>query len=210
MAERERQPPSGGVRHWAACTPGSSLAPPAVLGSGPVPRFRHGHPMNVLSTAFAGLCLLLVGRAVIGSAQDTDRTPAHSFDAGKLAWLVGTWEVKDGDKTTEETWLPLKGSTMIGVSHTYSPGRTHFFEFLRIMAKKDSISYIPQPGGDPPVPFLMTELDDDVAVFENPEHDHPQRICYERTEKGMTATVSLLDGTRSKSFVFTRKSEAAR
>ena len=161
--------------------------------------------MRFLSTAFAGLCLLL-----ISSAQDAERAPAHSFDAQKLAWLAGTWEIKDGEKVTEETWFPLKGSTMMGVSHTYDSQRTHFFEFLRIMVKKDLISYIPQPGGDPPVPFLMTELDDDVAVFENAKHDHPQRIRYERTEKGMTATISLLDGTRAQSFVFTRQAEAAK
>jgi len=161
--------------------------------------------MNFLSTALAGLCLLF-----ISSAQDAGKAPAHSFDTQKLAWLAGTWEIKEGDKITEETWFPLKGSTMMGVSHTYNSTRTLFFEFLRIMVKKDLISYVPQPGGDPPVAFLMTELDDKVAVFENAEHDHPQRIRYERTENGMTATISLLDGTRAKSFVFTRKAEAAK
>jgi hypothetical protein len=161
--------------------------------------------MNFLSTAFAGLCLLF-----IGSAQGVEQAPAQSFDAQKLAWLAGTWEIKEGEKTTEETWFPLKGSTMMGVSHTYSANRTLFFEFLRIMVKKDFISYIPQPGGDPPVAFLVKELDDKVAVFENAKHDHPQRIRYERTETGMTATISLLDGTRAKSFVFTRKAETAK
>ena len=161
--------------------------------------------MNILSTAFAGLCLL-----VISGAQDVERAPAHSFDPQNLAWLVGTWEIKDGEKTTEETWFPLKGSTMMGVSHTYDAKRTHFFEFLRIMVKKDLINYIPQPGGDPPVPFRLTELDDSVAVFQNAEHDHPQVICYERTESGMTATISLLDGSKAKSFVFTRKAEAGK
>ena len=161
--------------------------------------------MNVLSTALAGLCLLFFSHA-----QDAGKAPAHSFDVQKLTWLVGTWELKDGDKITEETWFPLKGSTMMGVSHTYDPKRTHFFEFLRIMVKKDLISYVAQPGGDPPTPFLMKELDDHVAVFENPGHDHPPLIVYERTETGMTATISLLDGTRAKSFVFTRKAEAAK
>ena len=161
--------------------------------------------MNFLSTAFAGLCLF-----VVSSAQDAGKAPAHSFDVQKLAWLAGTWEMKDGEKITEETWFPLKGSTMMGVSHTYTAKRTVFFEFLRIMVKKDLISYIPQPGGDSPVPFLMTELDDHVAVFENAKHDHPQRILYERTETGMTATISMLDGTRATSFVFTRKAEAAK
>jgi hypothetical protein len=161
--------------------------------------------MRILAAAFAGLCLLF-----FGGARDAEKGPAQAFDANKLAWLVGTWEIKEGDKITEETWFPLKGSTMMGVSHTYDSKRTHFFEFLRIMVKQDMINYIPQPGGDPPVAFQIMELDDNVAVWENPKHDHPQRICYERTEKGMTATLSLLDGTQSKSFVFTRKAEAVK
>lgn len=161
--------------------------------------------MNILRTTFAVLCFFF-----ISSAQEPGKAPAYAFDPQKLAWLVGTWEMKEGEKITEETWFPLKGSTMMGMSHTYTAKRTHFFEFLRIMFKKDLVSYIPQPGGDPPVAFLMKELDDKVAVWENPKHDHPQRIRYERTETGMTATISLLDGTRAKSFVFTRKAEAAK
>lgn len=161
--------------------------------------------MNILKTAFAGFCLLLMG-----SAQNAEKAPAQPFDAQKLAWLVGTWEIKNGEKITEETWFPLKGSQMMGVSHTYDSKRTHFFEFLRILVKKDMINYIPQPGGDPPVAFKIMELDDKVAVWENPKHDHPQRIRYERTEKGMTATISLLDGTKAKSFVFTRKADVAK
>ena len=161
--------------------------------------------MNTVSTALAGLCLLL-----IPGAQVPEERPAHSFDPQKLAWLAGTWELRDGDKITEEHWLPLKGSTMMGMSHTYNSKQTLFFEFLRIMFKKDMINYIPQPGGDPPVAFGLKELDDDIAVFENAKHDHPQLIVYERTDTGMTATISLLDGTRAKSFVFTRKAEAAK
>jgi hypothetical protein len=160
--------------------------------------------MNILNTTFAGLCLIF-----IVSAQSVEKAPAPSLDPQKLAWLVGSWELKDGEKITEETWLPLKGGQMMGLSRTYDSRRTHFFEFLRIMAKKDMINYIPQPGGDSPVPFGITRLDDKVAVWENPKHDYPQRIRYERTEKGMTATISLLDGSKAKSFVFTR-AEAAK
>jgi len=161
--------------------------------------------MNILKTTLAVLCLVF-----IGGARSAEPAPEPSFDPQKLAWLAGTWEFKEGGKITEETWFPLKGSQMMGVLHTYDAKRTYFFEFLRIMVKKDMINYIPQPGGDAPVPFRITQLDDKVAVWENPKHDHPQRIRYERTEKGMTATISQLDGSRAKTFVFTRKAEATK
>jgi hypothetical protein len=44
-------------------------------------------------------------------------------------------------------------------------------------------------------------------VFENPEHDHPQRIRYVKTEEGMTATISLMDGSRATDFVFVRRDD---
>lgn len=140
-------------------------------------------------------------------AQDAAPAKAAQFDINKLAWLAGTWQLRNGEKITEEHWFPLKGSTMIGVSHTYDEKTTHFFEFLRIATQKGTIAYLAQPGGRPMVPFLAVQLDDKTAVFENPKHDNPQRIRYERTEQGVTATVSLLDGTKAEVFVFERKSD---
>jgi Domain of unknown function (DUF6265) len=122
-----------------------------------------------------------------------------------LAWIAGEWELKDGEQTTVEHWLPLAGSTMMGVSHTYDSKETRFFEFLRITAMNGTIAYVAQPGGGKPVPFLAAKLSDSEAIFENPKHDHPQRIRYAKTEKGITATISLMDGSKAADFVFGRR-----
>jgi hypothetical protein len=112
-----------------------------------------------------------------------------------------------GDKTTIEHWLPHAGTTMMGISHTYDSKRTHFFEFMRIATHRGKIAYIVQPGGDPPVLFRAVTVTEEEAVFENPAHDHPQRIAYVRTEKGMTATISLMDGSKATEFAFERRAE---
>ena len=65
---------------------------------------------------------------VLGGPQEAEPEPVSSGDAPKLAWIVGTWERTDGDKTTVEHWLPHAGTTMMGLSHTYDSKRTHFFE----------------------------------------------------------------------------------
>jgi hypothetical protein len=144
---------------------------------------------------------------VLGRPQGPAPLPVTSADAPKLAWIVGTWERTDGDKTTVEHWLPHAGTTMMGVSHTYDSKRTHFFEFMRIATHGGRIAYIVQPGGDPPVLFRAVKVTDEEAVFENPEHDHPQRIRYVKTEQGMTATISLLDGSRATEFAFERRAD---
>jgi hypothetical protein len=137
--------------------------------------------------------------------QGTETKKAERADLEQLSWLAGTWEMTKGNQTTIEQWLPLAGSTMMGLSHTYDDSKTHFFEFLRITLQHGRIAYVAQPGGSQPVPFLAVKLADGQAVFENPEHDHPQRIRYERTEKGVTARISMLDGSRAASFAFRRR-----
>jgi hypothetical protein len=153
------------------------------------------------------LVTVFVALSVLGRPQEVESEPVTSEDAPKLAWIVGTWEHEDGDKTTVEHWLPHAGTTMMGVSHTYDSKRTHFFEFMRIATHGGRIAYIVQPGGDPPVLFRAVKVTEAEAVFENPKHDHPQRIRYAKTEKGMTATISLMDGSRATEFAFERRAD---
>lgn len=128
-------------------------------------------------------------------------------DLAKLDWLVGTWRLQDGETVTEEHWRPLQGSTMLGSSHTFGGERTLAFEFLRITAARGQIGYVAMPGGKAATTFLLQTLGDGVVEFANAEHDYPQRIRYERTDKGVTATISLLDGKKAQAFVFERVAE---
>ncbi|MBL9079308.1 MAG: hypothetical protein JNL08_17535 [Planctomycetes bacterium] len=135
-----------------------------------------------------------------------DLTPGQ-VDAGllqRLTWLCGTWVLQDGGTTTEEHWRPLQGNTILGSSHTFSATKTLAFEHLRITASRGAIAYIAQPGGGKGTAFLLRTLEDGRLVFENPEHDHPQRIRYEKTDDGLVATIEQLDGSKQQRFVFRR------
>ncbi|MBI5364464.1 MAG: hypothetical protein HZA53_14900 [Planctomycetes bacterium] len=156
--------------------------------------------ITVARTALvAFLCLSAVPQGLVTRRWD-------AAELKQLAWMSGTWAFEENGVVTEEHWRPLQGTTLLGTSHTYDEKKTRFFEFLRVSAAKDTIAYIAQPGGAPtPTVFPMVSLTEQEVVFENPEHDHPQRIRYSKTERGMTATVSMLDGTRSQSFVFERR-----
>lgn len=145
--------------------------------------------------------------------QDPAKPPGGVLEAGKmdaallkkLDWLCGTWVMENGGKVTEEHWRPLQGTTILGSSHSYDAEKSTFFEYLRIGLRNGTISYVAMPGGAPPTAFRLAKLEDGLMVFENEKHDHPQRISYQKTADGVTATISLLDGTRAKSFVFKRK-----
>ncbi|HZN38980.1 MAG TPA: DUF6265 family protein [Planctomycetota bacterium] len=159
--------------------------------------------MTLLQLAlFAGLVLLP------GVPQEPHKLPPAAepkvdrAELQKLAWISGTWVVQNGGKTTEEHWRPLQGTTLLGSSHTFDETKTHFFEHLRITAMRGTIAYVAMPGGAKPTVFTMTKNEAGLVEFENPEHDHPQRIRYEKTADGITATISQLDGSRAQSFVF--------
>lgn len=166
-------------------------------------------------SSFAVIAALLVPQdpapapapAPAAKPQDAEPKAAAKFtvaDLAKLGWLVGTWRLQDGETVTEEHWRPLQGNTMLGSSHTFGGERTLAFEFLRITAARGQIGYVAMPGGKTPTTFLLQTLGDGVVEFANREHDYPQRIRYERTEKGVTATISLLDGGKAQAFVFER------
>lgn len=70
---------------------------------------------------------------------------------------------------------------MLGVGHTVKDGTVTAFEFLRIVAKDGRAVYVAQPGGGPATEFVATTHTAGRIVFENPEHDFPKRVIYERS-----------------------------
>jgi hypothetical protein len=49
------------------------------------------------------------------------------------------------------------------------------------------------PSGQPSAVFRARDIGDQRVVFENPEHDFPQRVGYER--KGADALAAWIEGT---------------
>lgn len=96
----------------------------------------------------------------------------------------------------EEVWTSAKGGVMLGLHRDVSPGKAAFFEFLRIEERRDTMVYIASPRGLGTTEFKLVKVEDSVAVFENLEHDFPQRIIYRRVGNGLTARIEgIVDGT---------------
>lgn len=135
-------------------------------------------------------------------------TPAKAA-IGDLAWLVGAWVGTRGTNNAisiEERWSPPKGGAMLAVSRTVSRDKMSAFEFLRIVERDGGLVYIAQPNGAPPTEFILTELAEKRAVFENPRHDYPKRIIYELSaDGGLTATIGFLKGGTPRRFEFKRE-----
>lgn len=100
----------------------------------------------------------------------------------RLDWLVGDWSAApdESGSATEEHWMAPSTSSMFGIGRTLREGKEVSVEYLRIAAEPDGVVYYAAPGGRlPATPFHAVECGSRRAVFENLEHDYPQRIIYE-------------------------------
>jgi hypothetical protein len=162
-----------------------------------------GSMRNIVLLVTALAALVLCARTTT-ARQATQPSPGDGLD--RLAWMVGSWAADGGGTYVEEHWTPARGNTMLAVARTTRGPRTVFYEFLRIEQTGDAITYHGAPKGrHPATPFQMTEVSADKVVFENPQHDFPQRITYWRDgPDGMGAKVEGKDGKGAQSWVFKR------
>lgn len=93
---------------------------------------------------------------------------------------------------------------MFATSRTVNGERLTAFEFLRIVERDGGLVYIAQPNGAPPTEFILTEVSANRAVFDNPRHDYPRRIVYERTDDGISASIGYIKGGTPRKFEFKR------
>jgi hypothetical protein len=102
-------------------------------------------------------------------------------DIAKLAWLAGCWKSESAEAGSLEQWTTLAGGTMLGMSRTVRQGKTVEFEFLQLRHLEDGrLVFIAMPSGQRTTIFPLLRLGDEEAVFENLEHDFPQRVAYAR------------------------------
>lgn len=95
-----------------------------------------------------------------------------------LAWLQGAWAGEKDGVAMEETWTDPRGGALLGLHRDVKGDRMLSWEFLRIAAAEGGIFYYASPRSAPPTAFKLVETGAQRAVFENKEHDFPQRILY--------------------------------
>lgn len=144
-------------------------------------------------------------------------TPAHSDPAGAsgkpslqtLSWLAGDWSFEKNGRVVNEVWMAPDGGTMLGMSRTVANGRTVEYEFL--LLRQDAagdIFYAAKPSRQAETSFKLIRATATEAVFENPQHDFPQRISYTLKPDGtlLAAIEGQKDGkTRRVEFPYQRK-----
>lgn len=118
-------------------------------------------------------------------------------DLHDLHWLVGQWKSQSGKNTYYESWKSTNHGTLEGSASMVNPqGKTIFTEVLRIEKIGSHVVYIAAVKKNHPVLFTLIETSEENNkpkwVFENKEHDFPQRIIY--IQQSMDSLVARVEG----------------
>lgn len=149
------------------------------------------------------LFVALVAAPVVGAPPGSD---APGLD--RLWWLEGEWARATAGGTMVESWQRVSQTTMEGTSTRHVDGASRVTEYLRLEQMGEGIFYTAKPLENRlPTPFELVEWSEERFVFENRQHDFPQRIIY--TRRGDNGLVARIEGSvdgeeRAIDFVFDR------
>ncbi len=117
-------------------------------------------------------------------------------------WMVGCWISEDG--TSLEAWSQDSESTLIGFSSVVRENRVSFYELMSIRLHDDGrLVFTAYPSNQPGGSFPAVDQEKDRVIFENAQHDFPQRIRYRRSDDRLIADIALASGDNEIDFIKT-------
>ncbi|HFT6991966.1 TPA: DUF6265 family protein [Stenotrophomonas maltophilia] len=130
--------------------------------------------------------MVMLGAGLALASGAANAAPAE-FD-----WLAGHWCGGTEERRLDEVWLPEAGGALLGMSRTLSRGSMESFEYMRLVPAGKAAGFHVQPNGVAPTTFVIAEHGENWVVFENPQHDFPNRIEYRRDGASLKASISGL------------------
>jgi len=150
----------------------------------------------------AVFCMLWV--VGCGSSGIVEHPPSGTLDA--IAWMHASWRATSAGVTTDEVWAPASERTWVGLNRTVEDGQVTGYEVLRMEVRGDGVRYVAAPEGQSVTAFALTRGGPDLARFENPDHDLPSWIQYQRLGHGASP---IQAGTAITATIGTARSDEA-
>lgn len=164
--------------------------------------------ITLLAAAFAIM-------ASCGKKENTEETTSAPVAAApnKMAateWLIGSWGHTTPEGALSEKWEKVNDSVMHGESYFVVGGKdTVFAETVALTSEKGKLSYtvkVPGQNNEKPVRFDLTSSTESQLVFENPQHDYPNKIVYNKiTNDSLVAEISGIQKGKPASEQFAMK-----
>ena len=101
---------------------------------------------------------------------------------------------------------------MLGMGRTVKDKKAVDWEYMRIEQRSNELYFVARPRGNTDeTSFKAIRLIDREVVFENPEHDFPQRIIYRLTPSGvLAARIEGVENGNAKGIDFPMNRESCR
>lgn len=124
----------------------------------------------------------------------------------QASWLLGNWGHAIPEGRFVEQWEQENDSVYAGKSFFIAENDTTFAEYIQLTEDHGKLKYIVSvkgQNGEEPVAFTLTQASDRQLVFENPQHDFPDKIIYRKiSADSVVAEISGLQNGRPSAEVF--------
>jgi len=120
----------------------------------------------------------------------------------EMTWVLGTWQGSIGKMKVIEIWTQVNDLTLEGKNFTISGEDTVAFEYMQFHQTGKHLNFIASPGGKAPTLFTLIKAEGSQWIFENKEHDFPQRVAYRLKDSMLIAYIEGPENEEIKRIVF--------
>lgn len=138
---------------------------------------------------------------ILATALLSTHSPILAADCDSLAgleWMLGDWLSVTNSTAFREHWERHPDGHFTGYAESGpSDGKeVSMHETLTLVQRDGRVQYVADVAhNEHPVAFGMVSCDEGAVVFENADHDFPQRIAYRRLDSDhINAHISDLEG----------------
>lgn len=135
---------------------------------------------KISTTGWSLTILLFFLVAFVFSNCDSPTRVPPPQNLSQLDWLLGTWEVNNGNYY--QRWRKLDEQNYYARNFYIQNGiDTVVMENIDLTLREEKITYVltvKTPQGDRLVPFAFSQIGENTFVFESSENPYPQKISY--------------------------------
>lgn len=118
-----------------------------------------------------------------------------------LQWIVGSWHIDMNDMQMTEIWTKQNDTIFLGHSYIVNQkSDTIFNERVTLFHTPSKTVYSVKVANEPKIDFILGEIKKDTLIFENKEHDFPQRIMYAHIHQD--SMFARIDGTKNGKYLY--------
>lgn len=141
--------------------------------------------MDFMNKLKLGLLLLIITSCNRNSSNEKihKESAAGLSKIKQMDWVIGKWENNAGDGSFHEIWTKTNDTIYSGRSFMIANEDTVFSESISLELKQNELFYIPTVSNQnnaKPIEFKFIAIENNEIIFENKEHDFPQRIIYKQ------------------------------